>query len=65
MRSWRDPRTGVWDQGSACRQRAVIFDYGFTISSEYYFNVPHSRIQEWNALIQKYVFGDKGLPSIG
>lgn len=41
------------------RPRAVIFDYGFTVSSEYYFNVPHPRIPDWNALIQTHVFDDK------
>jgi FMN phosphatase YigB (HAD superfamily) len=40
-------------------RRAVIFDYGFTISSEYYFNVPHPRIPEWNELIQRHVFSEE------
>jgi len=38
---------------------AVIFDYGFTISSEHYFNVPHPRIFRWHELIQESVFGDE------
>jgi FMN phosphatase YigB (HAD superfamily) len=38
---------------------AVIFDYGFTISSEYYFNVPHPRIPRWRELIQESVFADQ------
>ena len=59
MRSRRHPHHGVWDQKSNGRLRAVIFDYGFTISSEHYFNVPHPQIPDWNALIQKHVFGDK------
>jgi FMN phosphatase YigB (HAD superfamily) len=38
---------------------AVIFDYGFTISSEYYFNVKHPAIPGWNELIQECAFRDK------
>ena len=38
---------------------AVIFDYGFTFSSEHYFNVPHPRIPQWHDLIQEVIFGDK------
>jgi len=41
--------------------RAVIFDYGFTISAEYYFNVPHPRIPKWRELIQQYIFEDPGV----
>jgi phosphoglycolate phosphatase-like HAD superfamily hydrolase len=59
MRSLRHPHHRNRDQGSDGRLRAVIFDYGFTISSEHYFNVPHPQIPDWNALIQKHVFGDK------
>jgi FMN phosphatase YigB (HAD superfamily) len=36
----------------------VIFDYGFTMSSEYYFNVPHPGIHGWSELIQASVFAD-------
>ena len=38
---------------------AVIFDYGFTFSSEHYFNVPHPRIPQWHDLMQEVIFGDK------
>ena len=42
---------------------AVIFDYGFTISSEHYFNVPHPRIPRWHELIQETVFADERVVS--
>ena len=38
---------------------AVIFDYGFTLSSAHYFNVPHPRIPQWSELIQETVFADE------
>ena len=38
---------------------AVIFDYGFTISNEYYFNIPHPRVPLWRELIQESVFSDQ------
>ena len=38
--------------------KAVIFDYGFTLSSEYYFNVPHPDIHNWKTLIQRLVFSN-------
>ena len=41
--------------------QAVIFDYGFTMSSEYYFNVWHPRIPRWNELIQESIFSDEGV----
>ena len=42
---------------------AVIFDYGFTMSSEYYFNIPHPRIPQWHELIQESVFYDECVTS--
>ena len=38
---------------------AVIFDYGFTMSSEFYFNIPHPRIPQWRELILESVFSDE------
>lgn len=35
---------------------AVIFDYGFTVSSAYYFNVKHANIEEWSEIIQSEIF---------
>lgn len=35
---------------------AAIFDYGFTLSSEYYFNIAHPRIPDWNRLVQECAF---------
>ena len=42
---------------------AVVFDYGFTISSEYYFNIPHPRVPQWRKLIQEFVFSDECVTS--
>lgn len=36
---------------------AVIFDYGFTFSSQHYFNVPHPQIPQWHELTQAVIFG--------
>jgi FMN phosphatase YigB (HAD superfamily) len=38
--------------------KAVIFDYGNTVSSAYYFNVKHPDITNWFDLIQSEIFGD-------
>jgi len=38
--------------------KAAIFDYGFTLSSEYYFNVNHPEIPSWKELIQEIAFSD-------
>jgi FMN phosphatase YigB (HAD superfamily) len=38
---------------------AVIFDYGFTLSSEHYFNVKHSGIPNWFDLIQEVIFSNE------
>jgi hypothetical protein len=35
---------------------AVIFDYGFTLSSEHYFNVKHPGIPNWFDIIQEVIF---------
>ena len=42
---------------------AVIFDYGFTLSSEYYFNIPHPRIAHWREVIQESVFSSESVTS--
>jgi predicted acetyltransferase len=39
--------------------KAVIFDYGLTIGAEYYFNVQHPDIPNWNEIIQETVFRNK------
>jgi hypothetical protein len=41
--------------------KCIVFDFGFTLSSDYYFNVIPPGIPEWHNVIQKVVFGD---PSI-
>jgi FMN phosphatase YigB (HAD superfamily) len=38
---------------------AVIFDYGFTLSSEYYFNVKHHGIPNWFDIIQEVIFSNE------
>ena len=37
--------------------RCVVFDYGFTLSSGFYFNVPPPEVPEWHDLVQRVVFG--------
>ena len=34
----------------------IVFDYGFTLSSGYYFNVAPPGVTNWPALIQEVVF---------
>jgi len=41
--------------------QCVVFDYGFTLSPDFYFNVSPANHPEWHQVIQKYIFGD---PSI-
>lgn len=41
--------------------KCVVFDFGFTLSSDYYFNVSPPDCPQWYAVIQKVIFRD---PSI-
>ena len=41
--------------------RCVVFDYGFTLSSAYYFNVTPPECPRWHALIQAHIFGRPAL----
>ena len=38
---------------------AAIFDYGFTLVSEHYFNRVHLRIPRWHEIIQEAIFADR------
>ncbi len=41
--------------------KCIVFDFGFTLSSDYYFNVIPQGIPQWFDIIQREIFGD---PSI-
>jgi FMN phosphatase YigB (HAD superfamily) len=39
----------------------VVFDFGFTLSPDYYFNVVPSGCPQWHAVIQKVILGDPAI----
>ena len=41
--------------------KCVVFDFGFTLSSDYYFKISPPGCPQWHEVIQKYIFGE---PSI-
>ena len=41
--------------------KCVVFDFGFTLSSEHYFNFSPPGCPQWHAVIQKEIFGDDGI----
>jgi hypothetical protein len=40
------------------RIKCVVFDFGFTLSPDYYFNITPPNCPQWHEVIQKKVFGD-------
>jgi FMN phosphatase YigB (HAD superfamily) len=38
--------------------KCVVFDFGFTLSPDYYFNVTPPGCPQWQAVIQKVIFGE-------
>jgi phosphoserine phosphatase len=38
--------------------KCVVFDFGFTLSPDYYFNVSPPGCPQWHAVIQKEIFGE-------
>src|SRR5512140_1320295 len=36
--------------------RCVVFDFGFTLSSDYYFTLAPTGYPQWHAIIQQYIF---------
>ena len=41
--------------------KCVVFDFGFTLSPDHYFNVPPPGCPHWHAVIQKVIFGDPAI----
>jgi FMN phosphatase YigB (HAD superfamily) len=41
--------------------KCIIFDFGFTLSSDYYFKISPPGYPQWHEVIRKYIFGE---PSI-
>jgi FMN phosphatase YigB (HAD superfamily) len=41
--------------------KCVVFDFGFTLSPDYYFNVTPPGCPEWHAVIQKEIFGEAAI----
>ncbi len=41
--------------------KCVVFDFGFTFSSDPYFKVAPVNTPQWHEIIQKHVFGDPGV----
>ncbi len=39
----------------------IIFDFGFTLSSDLYFKVPPPECPDWQQLIQQHIFSDEDL----
>lgn len=43
------------------RIRCVIFDYGFTLSPDFYFKVIPPGVPQWHDIIQEHIFGDSSI----
>ena len=41
--------------------KCVVFDFGFTLSPDYYFNVSPPGCPQWHAVIQKVIFGEPAI----
>ena len=41
--------------------KCVVFDFGFTLSPDYYFNVSPPGCPQWQAVIQKVIFGEHAI----
>ena len=41
--------------------KCVVFDFGFTLSPDYYFNVNPPGCPEWHTIIQKVIFGEPAI----
>jgi len=53
----RDPLAPI-DPGQI---KCIVFDFGFTLSSDYYFKISLPGCPQWHEIIQKFIFGE---PSI-
>ena len=43
------------------RIKCIVFDFGFTLSPDYYFNVTPPECPQWHDTIQKVIFGEPGI----
>ena len=41
--------------------KCVVFDFGFTLSPDYYFNVSPPGCPQWHAVIQEVIFGEPAI----
>jgi len=41
--------------------KCVIFDFGFTLSSDYYFKIAPPEFPQWRDIIQEHIFGDSSI----
>jgi hypothetical protein len=56
MRHWEDrDQLDLIDPGQI---KCIVFDFGFTLSSDYYFNISPPGCPHWHEVIQKNIFGD-------
>ena len=46
---------------NARKIKCVVFDFGFTLSPDYYFNVTPPDCWQWHPVIQKVIFGEAGI----
>ncbi len=41
--------------------KCIIFDYGFTLSPDYYFKIAPPEFPQWRDIIQEHIFGDSSI----
>ncbi len=41
--------------------RCVVFDFGFTLSPDYYFKVSPPNTPHWHEIIQEHIFSDPAI----
>ncbi len=41
--------------------RCIVFDYGFTLSSDHYFNMPPPGVSDWTGLVQRAIFREDAI----
>jgi hypothetical protein len=41
--------------------KCIVFDFGFTLSSDYYFKISPPDCPEWHEVIQRVIFGDDSI----
>ena len=41
--------------------KCVVFDFGFTLSPDYYFKIAPEECPQWHEVIQEHIFGEPGI----